>query len=247
MAGAPTGVFNFEGGCYAKCIHLSPETEPQIYNALGFGSVLENVVLDPITRIPDYDDDSRTENTRAAYPVEFIENAVISGHRRPSQERGLSDRGCFWRAASRIEAHNRAGDVPLHVGLHGQGCGYRSGSLLNHRRRFRPASARRLCLWRPRSTRRCFGRRLREHRAQCWLVNTGWQGGGYGSRQAHEPAVYARNGRCPRSGQAGECRSMRSSRHSGFSIPKSCPGVASEILAPPQLVEGQGCLRQDGS
>jgi phosphoenolpyruvate carboxykinase (ATP) len=81
-----TGVFNIEGGCYAKTINLSATKEPEIYNAIRFGSILENVVYNPTTRAPDYDDVGITENTRCAYPIEFIPNAHIpcSVNRQPS-------------------------------------------------------------------------------------------------------------------------------------------------------------------
>lgn len=74
-----SGIFNFEGGCYAKCINLDPEKEPDIYNAIKFGSECENVIIDPETGIPDYDDGSITENTRVGYPIEYINNAQIPG------------------------------------------------------------------------------------------------------------------------------------------------------------------------
>src|SRR5947207_5553277 len=73
------GIFNFEGGCYAKCINLSQEYEPQIWNAARFGAVYENVVLNEKTRQPDYADGSLTENTRVAYPVDYIDNVIVSG------------------------------------------------------------------------------------------------------------------------------------------------------------------------
>lgn len=76
---ADDSVFNFEGGCYAKCINLSPEGEPEIYNAIKFGSLVENVVMDPETREFDFDDDSLAVNSRVGYPVEYIDNAELSG------------------------------------------------------------------------------------------------------------------------------------------------------------------------
>jgi phosphoenolpyruvate carboxykinase (ATP) len=77
----PNGIFNFEGGCYAKAIKLSADAEPAIYAATQrFGTVLENVVYDPLTRVCDFDDGSKTENTRAAYPLDFIPNSSETGH-----------------------------------------------------------------------------------------------------------------------------------------------------------------------
>ncbi|MDO5118844.1 MAG: phosphoenolpyruvate carboxykinase (ATP) [Coriobacteriales bacterium] len=79
---AQNSIFNFEGGCYAKAIKITPVTEPQIFNAIRFGAICENVVVNHVTRKPDYFDDSMTENTRVAYPVDYIDNAAVMGQGR---------------------------------------------------------------------------------------------------------------------------------------------------------------------
>ncbi len=128
-----TGVFNIEGGCYAKCIGLSAAAEPQIYDAIRFGSVLENVVYDEAAREPDYKDDSLTENTRACYPIEFIPNAkipCIGGH---PVERYLSRLRCVWSPAAGQQIIAGAGDVSLSERLHRESGRHRSRSQGSHR------------------------------------------------------------------------------------------------------------------
>ena len=122
------GIFNFEGGCYAKCIKLSKKNEPQIWDALRFGCVLENVTLDTHSRIPDYDDDSKTENTRAAYPVEFIENAVIPGIGGHPKNVVFLTADAFGVLPPISRADTGAGDVSLPVRLYRESCGNGSGS-----------------------------------------------------------------------------------------------------------------------
>ena len=120
------GVFNFEGGCYAKVIALSPTAEPQIYACTHrFGTVLENVVFDPVTRLLDLEDDELTENTRAAYPLNFIDNALPGGHGRSSQEHYHADLRCFRCHAADCTVDAGAGNVSLYIRLHFQSIRHR--------------------------------------------------------------------------------------------------------------------------
>jgi phosphoenolpyruvate carboxykinase (ATP) len=225
-----TGVFNFEGGCYAKCIHLRQETEPQIYNALGFGSVLENVVLDPITRVPDYDDDSKTENTRAAYPVEFIDNAVIPGF-------GGHPKNVVFLTADAFGVLPPVSKLTPEQAMYHFISGYTAKVAGTEAGVTEPQATFSTCFGAPfmplapKVYAEMLGRRLREHHAQCWLVNTGWQGGRYGvGKRMSLPYTRAMVDAIVDGSLAGVEYEIEPAF--GLSIPKSCPGVPSELLAP---------------
>jgi phosphoenolpyruvate carboxykinase (ATP) len=172
-------VFNFEGGCYAKVIRLSPEAEPQIYNAIKFGSILENVVVDPQTRSIDYDSDFLTENTRATYPIDYIPGAVIGGV-------GAHPRNVFFLTCDAF------GVLPPIAKLTPAMASYHFVSGFTSK-----VAGTEVGIDEPRPTfSACFGapfmplhparyasmlaERLTWHDADCWLVNTGWTGGPYG-------------------------------------------------------------------
>ncbi len=228
---SPDGVFNFEGGCYAKCVDLTIEKEPQIYNAIRFGSVLENVVLDPKTGEPDYSDIRFTENTRAAYPIEFIANAVIPGV-------GGHPKNLLFLAADAFGVlppiAKLTPDQAMYHFLSGYTAklaGTEAGLGSEPVPEFSTCFGSPFLPLPPRVYAEMLGRRLREHSAQCWLVNTGWTGGafGVGKRMSlpHTRAIVhaALDGRLAQA-------EFTTEPAFGLSIPATCPGVPSELLNP---------------
>ena len=224
------GVFNFEGGCYAKCIKLSEQNEPQIWNALHFGSVLENVVLDPITRVPNYDDDSKTENTRAAYPVEHIDNAVIPGF-------GGHPKNVVFLTADAFGVLPPVSKLTPEQAMFHFMSGYTAKVAGTEAGVTEPQATFSTCFGAPfmplppKVYAEMLGRRLREHNAQCWLVNTGWQGGPYGvGKRMSLPYTRAMVNALVE----GKLDNVEFEIEPAFglSIPKSVPGVPSDLLKP---------------
>ncbi len=223
------GVFNFEGGCYAKCIKLSREKEPQIWNAIRFGSVLENVVVDPETRVPDFDSDELTENTRAAYQIDFIDNAVIpgiGGH--PSHVLFLTaDAFGVFPPISRLTLeqamyHFLSGYTAKLAGTE-RGLGKEPSATFSEcfAAPFLPRS--------PELYAKMLGERLTRHNAKCYLVNTGWVGGGYGVGERMS-LKYTRA--MVNAVIAGKLDDVAVEPHPVFRVlvPKSAPGIPPELL-----------------
>jgi len=223
------GVFNFEGGCYAKCIHLSHEKEPQIWNAIRFGTVLENVKMDAETRLLDFDSDELTENTRAAYRIEFIDNAVIpgvGGH--PSHVLFLTaDAFGVLPPISRLTAeqamyHFLSGYTAKLAGTE-RGLGKE------------PSATFSACFGEPFLPRhpelyaKMLGERLERHKVTCYLVNTGWVGGAFGVGERMS-LKYTRA--MVNAAIAGQLDNVPVEPHPVFRVlvPKSAPGVPAELL-----------------
>ncbi|MGA2538035.1 MAG: phosphoenolpyruvate carboxykinase (ATP) [Terracidiphilus sp.] len=231
-----SGIFNFEGGCYAKCVDLSEEKEPQIFHAIRFGSVLENVVLDPATCEPDYKDIQLTENTRAAYPIEFIENAVIPGV-------GGHPRNILFLAADAFGvlppiARLTPEQAMYHFlsGYTAKLAGTEAGMGSDPVPEFSACFGSPFLPLAPHVYAEMLGTRLKQHQAACWLVNTGWSGGrfGVGKRMSlkHTRALVnaALDGKLDPNGP--DPVEFVTEPAFGLSIPVSCPGVPTEILNP---------------
>jgi phosphoenolpyruvate carboxykinase (ATP) len=224
------GVFNFEGGCYAKCIRLSREGEPQIWQAIQFGTVLENVVLDAVTRRPEYDDDSLTENTRAAYPVEAIPNAVIPGI-------GGHPKNLLFLTADAFGVLPPVSRLDVNQALYHFLSGYTAKIAGTEADVREPRATFSNCFGAPFLPRpplvyaRMLGERLQRHSARCWLVNTGWTGGPYG-RGRRIPLEYTRA--IVDAILSGALESVRFVPEPvfGLQIPEGVPNVPAAVLQP---------------
>ena len=228
---SPNGIFNFEGGCYAKVIRLSAQAEPEIYETTRrFGTILENVGIDMATRRLDLEDATLTENTRAAYPISHIPNASRTDGR-PSPQRHLPDRRRVRRPAADVQADARAGHVPLPLGIHRQGGGHRSAESTSRQATFSACFGAPFMAQHPRVYAEMLGQKIARHGVTCWLVNTGWTGGPYGAGSRMKMAYTRATITAALAGKLDEVPFVPDPVF-GVLVPLSCPGVPSEVLAP---------------
>ncbi len=224
------GVFNFEGGCYAKVINLSREAEPQIWEAIRFGSILENVILDPMTGVPDYCDGSITQNTRATYPLEHIPSAVIpprAGH--PSNVFLLTcDAFGVLPPIARLTPEQAM--YYFISGYTAKVAGTESG-IDEPQATFSAGFGAPFLPRRPAVYAGMLADRMKKHSCRCWLVNTGWSGGPYGVGRRMPIGVTRALLRAALDGVLDEVEYKREPWF-GLDIPVSCPGVDSKLLDP---------------
>ena len=225
----PTGIFNFEGGCYAKCVDLTEEKEPQIFRAIRFGSVLENVILDA-ERKPDYFDIHLTENTRAAYPVDFIENAVIPGV-------GGHPRNVMFLAADAFGVLPPISRLTPEQAMYHFLSGYTAklagteAGVIDPEPEFSACFGAPFLPLAPRVYAEMLGKRLTQHKASCWLVNTGWSGGKFGVGKRMSLKITRALVNAALDGRLSKVE-FQTEPAFGLSIPVSCPEVPAEILNP---------------
>ena len=226
------GVFNFEGGCYAKTIQLSAEAEPDIYRAAQrFGTVLENVVVDPVTRRMDLDDGRYTENTRACYPIDFIQNALPTGRAGHPKTIVMLTADAFGVLPPISRLTPAQALYHFLSGYTARVAGTEKGLGADPQATFSTCFGAPFMPRHPSVYAGLFGDKIARHGVDCWLVNTGWSGGGYGVGQrmkiAHTRAMVraAMDGRLARVPTAPD-------PFFSLAIPEVCPDVPGDVLDP---------------
>lgn len=223
------GVFNFEGGCYAKAIKLDKNNEKEIYAALKFGALLENVVLDD-DKMPNYDDDSLTENTRGAYPLEYIENAELSGI-------GGHPNTIIFLTADAFGVIPPISKLSKEAAMYHFISGYTSKLAGTERGITEPQATFSSCfgepfmLMKPSVYAELLGERIDKHNTEVFLVNTGWSGGEYGTGSRMKLS-YTRA--MVKAALEGKLKEVQYTEHPIFKVdmPLTVPNVPSEILNP---------------
>jgi phosphoenolpyruvate carboxykinase (ATP) len=225
------GVFNFEGGCYAKTIRLSAEAEPQIYaTTRRFGTVLENVVIDADTRQLNLDDDRFTENTRAAYPISFIDNAVASGQGGHPRNVVMLTADAFGVLPPISRLTPEGAMYHFLSGYTAKVAGTETG-VTEPKATFSTCFGAPFLPLAPSRYARMLGENIAKHNARVWLVNTGWTGGAYGTGKRMKIAYTRAMIRAALSG-ALDTVAYEKDPIFNLDIPTSCPEVPAEVLKP---------------
>ncbi len=225
------GIFNFEGGCYAKMIKLREEAEPEIWAASHrFGTVLENVVTDPETRALDVDDASLTENTRSAYPISFLPNYVTSGMAGHPTNIVMLTADAFGVLPPIAKLTPEQAMYHFLSGYTAKVAGTERG-VKGTVATFSTCFGAPFMVHHPTVYANLLGERIARHKVDCWLVNTGWTGGGYGVGSRMKIAYTRAMLNAAIEGRLADV-TFETERFFGLAIPSEVPGVPSEVLNP---------------
>ncbi len=226
------GIFNFEGGCYAKVIALSPTAEPQIYACTRkFGTILENVIFDPVTRLIDLDDDERTENTRASYPLEFIDNALPE--KRAGHPQNILFLTCDASGVMPPIARLSPDQALYHFisGYTSKIAGTEIGLGEEPEITFSTCFGGPFMVHHPAFYADLLKRKILRYGVKCWLLNTGWVGGPYGVGKRISIHFTRRMLNAALDGELDQVEYVTDPLF-GFQVPKTCPDIPEGVLDP---------------
>ncbi len=225
------GIFNFEGGCYAKAINLSPEKEPQIYKACKkFATILENVGMDMDTRRVDFDDNALTENTRAAYPITHIDNVIYPGIGRHPRNIIMLTCDAFGVLPPIAKLTTSQAMYHFISGYTAKVAGTEKG-IKEPQATFSTCFGAPFMALHPSVYAKLLGENIAKHKVSCWLINTGWSGGPYGVGKRMDITYTRALVRAALDGSLNKVETVPDEIF-GLQIPVSCQGVPQEILKP---------------